>query len=125
MGDLTKNFSRHEFACRCCGVAGVRQSFVERLQLLRNLIGKPIIVTSGYRCPDHNERIGGAKNSFHTQGIAADVKADIDLKEFFVAAEKVGFEGIGYYPEEKFLHVDIGNRTQRWRREKGRYFYLL
>jgi uncharacterized protein YcbK (DUF882 family) len=47
------------------------------------------------------------------------------LKDFFVAAEKVGFNGIGYYPEDGFLHVDVGNRTQRWRREKGRYFYLL
>lgn len=43
------------------------------LDPLRRLYGKPIIITSGYRCPALNERVGGVKNSWHTQGNAADI----------------------------------------------------
>jgi len=44
----------------------------ELLQLIRNKIGKPITITSGYRSPELNVAIGGAKNSDHTRGNAAD-----------------------------------------------------
>lgn len=42
------------------------------LQLIRNRLGKPIIITSGYRSPELNAIIGGARNSDHTRGEAAD-----------------------------------------------------
>lgn len=42
------------------------------LQPIRNLISKPIIITSGYRCKKLNELVGGAKNSHHLCGYAAD-----------------------------------------------------
>lgn len=42
------------------------------MQLIRNKLGKPITITSGYRCPELNALIGGAKNSDHTRGEAAD-----------------------------------------------------
>lgn len=44
------------------------------LQPLRNAYGKPIIVNSGYRSPELNRAIGGAKNSQHMRGQAADIK---------------------------------------------------
>lgn len=43
------------------------------LDPLRRLYGKPIIITSGYRCPELNKRVGGVANSWHTQGNAADI----------------------------------------------------
>ena len=43
------------------------------LDPLRRLYGKPIIITSGYRCPALNNRVGGVTNSWHTQGNAADI----------------------------------------------------
>lgn len=43
------------------------------LDPLRRLYGKPIIITSGYRCPALNDRVGGVINSWHTQGNAADI----------------------------------------------------
>ncbi len=48
------------------------------LQPLRDKLGKPIKVTSGFRCPELNAHkdIGGAKNSQHTRGEAADIKVD-------------------------------------------------
>lgn len=43
------------------------------LDPLRRLYGKPIIITSGYRCTELNKKVGGVKNSWHTQGNAADI----------------------------------------------------
>lgn len=43
------------------------------LDPLRRLYGKPIIITSGFRCPELNKRVGGVTNSWHTQGNAADI----------------------------------------------------
>lgn len=43
------------------------------LDPLRRLYGKPIIINSGYRCPELNKRVGGISNSWHTQGNAADI----------------------------------------------------
>lgn len=43
------------------------------LDPLRRLYGKPIVITSGYRCNELNKRVGGVANSWHTQGNAADI----------------------------------------------------
>jgi len=60
MGDLTRNFSRSEFACPCCGRADVDMRLVEALQELRDLAGVPVRVNSGFRCAKHNREVGGA-----------------------------------------------------------------
>lgn len=46
------------------------------LQPLRNHIGKPITISSGYRSPELNKKIGGAKKSQHPHGLAADIHVD-------------------------------------------------
>lgn len=51
------------------------------LDPLREAYGKPIIVTSGYRCKELNQAIGGAKNSDHLYGQAADIRTIKDTKE--------------------------------------------
>ena len=43
-----------------------------KLELVRQALGKPIIITSGYRCPALNARVGGVATSAHTQGLAVD-----------------------------------------------------
>jgi zinc D-Ala-D-Ala carboxypeptidase len=45
----------------------------ETLELVRALVGRPLTVSSGYRCPDLNKWVGGAPNSAHTLGLAADI----------------------------------------------------
>ena len=44
------------------------------LDPLREAWGSPIIVTSGYRCPELNARVGGVKTSYHLRGMAADIR---------------------------------------------------
>ena len=76
MGDITTNFSRHEFACECgCGFDRIHPHFVEDLQKGRNVFGK-MIIESGNRCPAHNKAIGGARNSIHQYALASDVSFD-------------------------------------------------
>ena len=79
MGDLTRNLSRSEFECKCgCGFAAADHELVEVLQEVRDRFEattgekKPLIITSGCRCPTHNQAVGGAKKSTHMLGIAAD-----------------------------------------------------
>lgn len=55
------------------------------LQPLRNIYGKPIIITSGYRCAALNKLVGGVANSYHLQGNAADIRvhSEEEAKELF------------------------------------------
>ena len=68
MGDITTNFDRSEFACKCgCGYDNIDVSLVLDLQRIRNRFGRPIVVTSGCRCEKHNAAEGGSPLSDHTK----------------------------------------------------------
>lgn len=110
--DLSENFKEKEFACRHCGQIHVEPELIRKMQALRNELGKVVTVTSGYRCPTHNRNVGGASQSRHMQGQAADlVVAGVSPAQVAQVAERVGFGGVGRY--SNFTHVDIGP-TRRW-----------
>jgi zinc D-Ala-D-Ala carboxypeptidase len=116
------NFSPSEIACRGTGRLVVHEGAMDRLQALRDRLGKPLIVTSGYRSPEHNKRVGGARNSRHMQGDAFDISmGNHSPAEFERAARAVGFTGFGFYPGSNFIHIDIGSPREwgaRFRREE-------
>ena len=104
--DLTVYFSIDEFACPCCGVAIVYTGLLYRLETLRRLIWAPVRVTSGYRCPKHNEEVGGAKASLHLIGAAADIVVDgVEMRKLARLAGQVGFTGILVYDDH--VHIDL------------------
>lgn len=109
---LSKNFNEREFACKHCGNIKLNSDLVTKLQKLRDLVGRPITINSGYRCPTHNKNVGGSPGSKHMQGTAADIQVSgMSPKQVANAAEKVGFLGIGLY--STFTHVDLGPK-RRW-----------
>lgn len=105
---IAEFFHLDEFQCLCCLRVKLHPVLLQKLNDLRHRIQKPIIITSGYRCPVNNEEVGGVNGSYHLFGMAADIYvAKMSLKELLNAAEDIGFSGIGYYPENNFLHLDI------------------
>ena len=82
----------------------------EKLIALAQSIGRPIRLNSGYRTPEYNRSVGGARNSMHVQRKAADIQwpdSSTELKRAFIQkAIEAGFSGIGCY--NSFMHVDIG-----------------
>jgi uncharacterized protein YcbK (DUF882 family) len=124
---LSEHFSTTEFSCIHCGLCHVEPLLIKALEELRILVGLPIKVLCGCRCVTHNSEIGGAKDSMHICGKAADIRINLPLKEFFDLCERVpAFKngGIGIYPDEGFIHVDIREGKARWARVKGKYVSL-
>jgi uncharacterized protein YcbK (DUF882 family) len=88
----------------------VHPALIVLLQRIRNEIGKPLRINSGYRSPLHNQNIGGASQSTHIFGMAADIRTDNlnDLPEIEHIAKKLGAGGIKRY--NTFVHVDVWNK---------------
>ena len=103
------NFSPAEIACRGTGQLKLHPDALDKLQALRDRLGKPLIVRSAYRSPEHNRAVGGAKSSKHMDGTAFDIAmSNHDPAAFEAAARELGFLGFGYYPRSGFMHIDLG-----------------
>ncbi|MEZ5848960.1 MAG: D-Ala-D-Ala carboxypeptidase family metallohydrolase [Geminicoccaceae bacterium] len=108
-----KNFSPAEIACRGSGSLRINEDTLDKLQALRDRLGKPLIVRSAYRSPAHNRAVGGAPRSKHMDGTAFDIAmSNHDPVAFEAAARAVGFLGFGYYPRSGFMHIDLGPARQ-------------
>jgi uncharacterized protein YcbK (DUF882 family) len=120
---LTTNFNLSEFNKHGFVISDtVFQNIfalAKNLQVLRDEVGKPIKITSGYRSPEHNAKVGGVKSSKHITGEAADFKiAGMTPKqvaaviEKLIAAGKMEEGGIGIY--STWVHYDHRNVKARW-----------
>lgn len=117
-----KNFTPQEIACRGTGRLVVVKSFMDKLERMRDILGKPIIVNSAYRTPDYNLKVGGVPDSEHTKGTAGDLSTlNHNPMAMIRAAVEAGFTGFGHYPKKSFLHVDTG-RARKWHGEGDTWF---
>lgn len=108
------NFNREEFACQHCGAEGIDERLVRKLQELRGRYGKPMVVTSGYRCPDHPAERRKSAPGTHVLGLAADIAVDRgDAYQLLKLALELGFKGIGLQQKGvgRFIHLDIAPAT--------------
>lgn len=121
---LTTNFDLSEFACKDGTpvpndlIPNV-ELLAKNLQELRDHLGEPIHINSGYRSPAHNAKVGGKKNSYHMKAMAADItcksktpKQLAAIIEKLIAAKKMKQGGLGIYPG--FLHYDVRGSRARW-----------
>ena len=121
---LTTNFDLSEFACKDGTpvpndlIPNV-ELLAKNLQVLRDHLGEPIHINSGYRSPAHNAKVGGKKNSYHMKAMAADItcksktpKQLAAIIEKLIAAKKMKQGGLGIYPG--FVHYDVRGSRARW-----------
>lgn len=118
---LTKNLNSNEFdcglgsPCSSCSTTLIDEKLVEYLQQIRDHFGKPLTITSAYRCPTYNARpeVGGASGSRHTKGQACDFcisgVAPLKIAQY---AESIGIKGIGLY--DSFVHIDTRAAKSFW-----------
>jgi len=93
-------------ACSCCKAKGMSPSFLDLMDQIRDAVGEPLTVTSGYRCPKHNAKVSSTGSTGpHTTGRAIDIKADSRLRFLLIqAALKQGITRIGV--ADNFIHID-------------------
>ena len=116
---LSKNFTRKDFKCPCgCSRQMVDSELVEKLQAIRDKLGKAIKVTSGYRCLSHNAAVGGSSGSKHRYGMAADWRlVDRSINPValgIIAAQYFKAVGIYWYDGCAIVHTDTRDAKATW-----------
>ena len=115
-----KYFTEAEFKCSHCGKVEMDQRFIDRLNRLRESYGKPLRVTSGYRCPQHPIEAQKSATGAHTSGKAVDF--GVQGQEAYTVLRiglEIGFRGIGVQQKGtgRFIHLDdwdVPNRPTVW-----------
>ncbi len=104
---VAPNFLLREFECRDGSHQVVlHRELLERLQALRDMLSRPVIINSGYRNPAHNAAVGGGPDSYRLRGMAADIRVPgLSPAELATAVRQAGFRGIILY--STFVYVDV------------------
>ena len=106
-----KNFTKEEFNCKATGENQMQKEFMDKLQELRNRLGFPLVITSGYRSVKHPIEAKKAKGGMHTKGLACDIKCHSNTAYKIVkVALELGFAGIGINQkgqDGRFVHLDL------------------
>lgn len=79
-------FRPGEWKCKCgkpgctAGMKPLSDRALKFIDLVRAALGKPVTITSGWRCPERNTSCGGVKNSLHLRGAAVDIAVSEDME---------------------------------------------
>ena len=105
-------FKMEEFSWRChyddCKQSNqfMDERFLEILFKMRAQVDFPFLITSGFRCERHNSNVGGAKNSYHTKGLAADIACSNDYDRYELIEQAIA-HGLTVIVYRSFVHVDL------------------
>lgn len=107
--NLGKWFKVKEFACKDGSpIVFIDEYLWTTLSILRTKIGKPVIITSGYRTPEWNKKCNGAKYSYHMRGMAADIRVDgMSAKELANELDKIVPDECGIIVYRNWVHFDV------------------
>lgn len=115
------HFPFSELACRCgCSTMVMSRSFMAKLEALRVAYGKPMAISSGYRCPKHNNAVSHTgTDGVHTTGMAVDIAVrGREADKLLRLAVKLEFGGIGVKQagNQRYLHLDTVPDGERFPR---------
>lgn len=139
--NLSKNFTLEELTRTTCGLANTptneevaRLTYLVTniLQPVRDKLGKPVKINSGFRSAEVNKAVGGVSTSKHCLGEAADIETDNNAELFQTIRENFAFDqliwegGDDYQPA--WVHVSYHselNRMEvlRMKKENGKTTY--
>lgn len=114
--ELGNHFKVKEFACKDGSpVVFIDDYLVTILDILRNKLGKPVIITSGYRTPEWNAKCGGARYSYHMRGMATDIRVDgMSAKQIANKLNNIVPNECGIIVYKSWVHFDV--RTSKYRK---------
>lgn len=116
----TSHFTDEELTCQC-GCGGLPpQDLQDELEELRIAFGEPMVISSGYRCPAHNDAVSGTGlDGPHTKGAFDVLISGSAAHRLLSAAVIMGWTGIGISQRgdhaKRFIHIDrLDNETRPW-----------
>ena len=114
--NLGKWFKVEEFACKDGSpIIFIDEYLWTTLSILRTKIGKPVIITSGYRTPEWNKKCNGAKYSYHMRGMAADIRVNgMSAKQIANELNAIVPNECGIIVYKSWVHFDV--RTSKYRK---------
>lgn len=130
MGDLSENFNHKDFACRCSECKGeyrIHLGLVGILEAIASHFSKRPKILSAYWCDAFHEKKKKERRSYHAMGKAVHVSIEgVSLPLLFKFAETISeTRGLGFYPEEGFIHLDTRSKDPaKWVKEGGSYLPL-
>ena len=110
------HFHITEFDCSCCGANDMQPQALELFDGLRDALGFPLAVSSGYRCANHPLESIKRATGTHSLGVAADfVVRGGQALDLIDAARFLGVERIGVHQRGsgRFVHLDISEQHAR------------
>jgi uncharacterized protein YcbK (DUF882 family) len=115
---LSQYFSTKEFENSTDKEFFIDPELITKLDKVRAEFGESITITSGYRSPVHNAKVGGAPTSTHCNGKGADIRPSVSSKEkldkLYLICE-THFEAVGDGRKKGFIHVDTRTgKKRRW-----------
>ena len=105
-------FTRDEFECHCgCRKNKIKDELIDLCDALRGHLDVPLIVNSGYRCPDHPIEASKLRVGPHGHGLAADLSMPdgVVLRDAVEILLRWGVKGIGV--GKRFVHIDLRQST--------------
>lgn len=121
----SKYFKIDEFKCKHCNKIPENmppEELIKTLENIREHFNAPVIINSGYRCPEHNAKVGGAKASRHIVGDAVDIRVKgvktIEVYNYVIKTFNEKPFGIAKKiiqdPYRGFVHIDTRGKKARW-----------